>query len=138
MITLEFLHHVSLPVTDLARSRKFYSEVLGLLEIARPPFTFPGAWFGIGNGHLHLLVHEGATFRNNQPLNSRDIHFAIRVKSYREAKNFLRSKGYHPEAENPLMKLKESPQATAGFPQLYLMDPDCHVIELNAEKLDDE
>jgi hypothetical protein len=29
-----------------------------------------------------------------------------------------------------------SPHATAGFPQLYILDPDRHVIEVNAERLD--
>jgi glyoxylase I family protein len=37
------LHHVSLPTTDLERSRRFYAEVLELKEIPRPPFPFPGA-----------------------------------------------------------------------------------------------
>ena len=35
-----------------------------------------------------------------------------------------------------MLKLKASPHATAGFPQLYILDPDRHVIEINAEKLD--
>jgi len=35
-----------------------------------------------------------------------------------------------------LAALKASPQATAGFPQLYIVDPDRNVIEINAETLD--
>ena len=138
MITTKTLHHVSLPVTDLDRSRQFYSEILGLQEIERPPFNFPGAWFQVGSGHIHLIVHNRSTLRDGKALDSRDIHFAIRVGSYHETRKFLHSKGYHPEAEDPLMKLKESPHATAGFPQLYIMDPDRNMIELNAEHLDEE
>ena len=44
------LHHFSLPVTDLERSRRFYHEILGLREITRPPFDFPGVWFAVGDG----------------------------------------------------------------------------------------
>jgi glyoxylase I family protein len=136
MIQPETIHHVSLPVSDLERSKRFYAEILGLKEIHRPPFNFPGAWFQIGDGHIHLIVHDKSTFRAGKALDSRDIHFAIRVKSYDETRMFLRSKGYHPEASDPFMKLKESPHATAGFPQLYIMDPDGNVIEFNAERLD--
>ena len=40
---IEAIHHVSLGVTDLVRSRQFCREILKLEEIARPPFGFPGA-----------------------------------------------------------------------------------------------
>ncbi len=38
------LHHVAVTVTDLDRARRFYSDVLGLVELPRPPFDFGGAW----------------------------------------------------------------------------------------------
>lgn len=135
--TIETIHHVSLPVTDLERSKRFYRDILGLREIARPPFDFAGAWFQVGDRQLHLIVHNRATFRGAKGVDSRDIHFALRVESYRQALEFLRSKGYreHAEAADP-MNMKVSPKPTAGFPQLYIMDPDRHVIEINAARLD--
>jgi catechol 2,3-dioxygenase-like lactoylglutathione lyase family enzyme len=134
MVTIESLHHVSIPVTDLERSRQFYRQVLGLTEIDRPPFDFPGAWYQLGDRQLHLIVHDKSTFREGKTVDSRDIHFAIRVKSYRETRDFLRSKGFHPDADDEFKRMKESPRATAGWPQLYIIDPDRNVIELNAER----
>jgi glyoxylase I family protein len=131
----ESLHHVTLPVTDLERSKQFCGEILRLREIDRPPFKHPGAWFELGPGHLHLTVSENPTLRVGKELDSGDVHFAVRVRSYREALEFLRSKGYAEDGAG-LMRMKVSPRPTAGFPQLYILDPDRHVIEINAERLD--
>jgi glyoxylase I family protein len=131
------LHHIALTVTDLERSRAFYREILQLQEIPRPPFNFPGAWFRLGEAYeVHLIVHDRATFRE-KPLDSRDVHFAVRVPNYHEAVEFLRSKGYRDGVDrNDLMSMILQPHATAGYPQIYICDPDRHVIEINAEKLE--
>ncbi len=135
---IETIHHVSLTVTDLDRSRRFYTEVLGLEEIARPPFDFPGAWFQVGAAqHIHLIVHGAATFRTGKGIDTRDNHVAVRVASYRRTVDFLRSRGFRDDAgvHDP-MRMVLSPRATAGFPQIYILDPDRHVIEINAASLD--
>jgi glyoxylase I family protein len=135
---IEAIHHVSLTVRDLDRSVRFYREILGLAQIERPPFGFPGAWFAAGpTQQLHLIVHDGATFRGEKAINTRDGHFAVRVRSYRRAVAFLQSKGYREDADPmALTSLRLQPHATAGFPQIYIMDPDRHVIEINAAALD--
>src|SRR3954462_8858854 len=135
---IEAIHHVSITVRDLERSRQFYSGILCLEPIVRPPFTFPGAWFAAGGGQqLHLIVHEGATFRGEKGVDTRDGHFAVRVDSYRETVEFLHSKGYREDAPDlDLYKMRLQPRATAGFPQIYILDPDRNMIEINAAVLD--
>jgi glyoxylase I family protein len=131
------IHHIALTVTDIERSRKFYREILSIEEIPRPPFNFPGAWFQLGDSqHVHLIVHDRATFRE-KPLDTRDVHFAVRVPSYRAAVEFLRAKGYREDADpnDPYCMILQ-PRPTAGFPQIYICDPDRHVIEFNSESLD--
>ncbi len=146
MLEIETLHHVSLPVSDLDRARAFYGGTLGLTETDRPPFEFGGAWYRVGDRSLHLIVPEPGeepTFRKDKAIDSHDVHFAIRVRSYSEAVAYLESKGFRPSDErNPKPSvghphpMRLSPTGPAGFPQLYILDPDRNVIEINAVKVD--
>jgi glyoxylase I family protein len=132
------LHHISLPATDLERSCRFYREVLGLAEIPRPPFPFPGTWFRLGDRELHLIGGEGAVSQGGIGTDSRQLHLAIRVASFGRALERLRALGYREDAlPTDPMHVMILRQPLTGYPQLYLNDPDRHLIEINAERLDD-
>ena len=136
---IEALHHVSIPVGNLDRYKEFYREILGLKEIPRPSFPFQGAWFQVaGRQELHLILqHTNVTYRENKGIDPGDIHFAIRVKSYRETLAFLNTKGYREDAGEAYLKLVRAlPHPITGYPQIYILDPDRHLIEINADKLD--
>jgi len=128
------LHHVALPVSDLERARRFYRDTLGLREIERPSaFDFPGAWFALGDGQLHLIERTDGTIRAGRPLDSRDVHFAVRVDDFDAMLAHLRDTGYRddvPMSDPRRMKWNRTPNA--GFPQIFVMDPDRHVIEINS------
>lgn len=141
MLEIDTLHHTSLPSSDIDRSKKFYSEVLGLKELARPAFSFPGAWYQVGDRTLHLIVGARSTFREGKGIDSHDVHFAIRVKSYAGAIQHLAALGYQPldpQATNqdPFRTMRINAAGAAGFPQIYILDPDRNVIEINAERDD--
>lgn len=54
------LFHVAIKTRDLDATRHFWVEVLGLTEIARPDFGYPGAWFAVtapgGSGIIHIYA----------------------------------------------------------------------------------
>lgn len=128
MMTVESIHHVAIGVTDLTRARHFYTAVLGLEEIPRPAFDFDGAWFRVGEQQIHLIVRRGTeTRRENSDVHTRDDHVALRVRSYRDTLEHLRSLG---------VPFEERPYNRTPWPQIYIVDPDGHTIELNGERLD--
>jgi glyoxylase I family protein len=126
MIAYEEIHHVSIVVTDLKRSKRFYGGVLGLQEIPRPSFDFPGAWYQIGRSQqLHLIVHDRAqTLRVEGGIDTRDGHFALRVKDYDKTLDWLTGSG---------VEVVAKPDSKAGFRQIFACDPDGNIIEFNVE-----
>lgn len=130
---IDSLHHVALPCSDLERSRQFYQEVFGLVEIPRPALPVAGAWFRVGDRQeLHLVVGDRqATFRGTKGMDTNDIHFAVRVNDYGETLQALRAKGYRENAspDDP-MGIRTS--VRVGYPQIYILDPDRNIIEINA------
>ena len=68
------LDHCSVLITDVARSRHFYRDLLGLTEIAKPKtFDFVALWFDLGGGQtLHLLKKDKPDTRSPR-------HFALHV-----------------------------------------------------------
>ena len=125
------LHHVLVGTTDVERSRIFYRDVLELREIARPAFTFPGAWFLFGSGqHLHLALREGTTNRIGRPVDAADVHFALGMSSYSKTVAWLRAKGFSDELPaDDMKKMILRPDSIVGRPQIYIMDPDNNIIE---------
>ena len=129
-IEIETLHHVSLSVTDLERSRAFYGGVLGLREIERPAFDFPGAWFALGDRQLHLIVHTTPrSLRGTTEVDPRDGHFALRVSNRRDALARLRAHG---------VEVRDNPRNATPWEQIHLTDPDGNVIQLNTRRREGE
>lgn len=125
------LHHVALYISDLDRTRRFYQDVLGMKEIARPAdFTFPGAYFRLGTAEIHVVVETepGRTEKLRQQWLAEELktgytgHFALGLS----------------DLGPTLARLAQNEVPIAGGPRIraddveqwYVTDPDGYVVEL--------
>ena len=112
------LNHVAIHVADVERSCAFYRDVLRLESLPRPAFDFPGAWFRLGSvQELHLI---GRVIGNVPPVNTNN-HFALRVEDIAAWEQHLRQ---------TVAEFYRKQQRPDGAWQIFLRDPDGHVIEL--------
>jgi catechol 2,3-dioxygenase-like lactoylglutathione lyase family enzyme len=125
MVEITSLNHVAVCVTDVARSKRFYGDVLGLKEVERPPFPFEGAWYEMGDGRqFHLIVHDRPlALRGTNEVDPRDGHLAFGVEDFDAAVAHLREAG---------VECVVRPDNITPWKQVYITDPDGNVIELNA------
>lgn len=127
-IRVRHIDHVTLVVTDLERSRRFYADVLGMEEVPRPGFRFPGLWFQAGPTQIHLIGEHaesgsaGVSRAADGISISRTHHFAFEVADANAAAAALQQLGI-PLAAGP----KQRPD---GPTQVYVQDPDGHLVEL--------
>jgi catechol 2,3-dioxygenase-like lactoylglutathione lyase family enzyme len=54
---LHGLFHIAIKTSDLEATRVFWRDVIGLREIARPDFGFPGAWLACPQPGGQAIIH---------------------------------------------------------------------------------
>src|SRR5215472_8761702 len=95
-LQVQQIDHVSVIITDVERSRRFYRDLLGLQEIHKPrTFDFVVIWFDLGNQHLHLLLKDRPDSRSPR-------HFALRVADARSARASFHEHGLATEETTPI------------------------------------
>jgi catechol 2,3-dioxygenase-like lactoylglutathione lyase family enzyme len=126
-IAVTSFDHVTIICADLEATRKFYVDVLGMTEVSRPAFGFPGLWFQTGSVQIHATQQSpeagqaGWADRGNT-ITSRGHHIAFAVDDVVKALEVVQQRGVR--IASPLQ------QRPDGFKQIYLYDPDGHVVEL--------
>lgn len=112
--TVTKLDHVSVLITDVDRSRRFYRDILGLREIHSPrTFDFVVLWFEIDGQHVHLLLKDQADTQSPR-------HFALRVSDVVAARRYFQGLGI-PTQETTLIP---------GADRFFIHDPDGNRIEI--------
>ena len=127
---VESLGHVVLKVTDLARSEKFYSGILGLPVVAH--FDEQGmkmTFFSLGNHHDIALAQVSGedSAGGEQAVGLHHVAFRIgdSIDQLVEAKNHLEAAGVKPHPiDHEVTK------------SLYFHDPDGNMLELYVDASD--
>jgi catechol 2,3-dioxygenase-like lactoylglutathione lyase family enzyme len=123
------IQHCALVVADVERSRRFYTDVIGLVEIERPSsFRFAGAWFRAGEDELHLIGGSETTMAAGGKETGVGIsvglvtHVALEVDDLAAALERVRTAG---------VEIGGGPMPRGdGVDQAFLLDPDGFVVEL--------
>jgi glyoxylase I family protein len=114
------LHHASVLVDDLARSRFFYEALLGLNVCPdRPQLKYDGVWYDLGQQQIHLLVLPSPETGLERPEHGgRDRHVALLVDDLEGMAARLTVNGV------PFSR------SHSGRSALFCRDPDGNAIEL--------
>jgi catechol 2,3-dioxygenase-like lactoylglutathione lyase family enzyme len=121
MLPFERLSHVSVVVSDLEKARAFYGGVLGLNEIPRPAFDFPGAWYSLGGDvQLHVIVNASWPFRPRDGFEIRAPHFALWVGDADALAERMERRG---------CAFDDYVSTPTGLRQLFVHDPDGNMVE---------
>jgi catechol 2,3-dioxygenase-like lactoylglutathione lyase family enzyme len=57
LATVHGLFHIAIKTDDLAATRKFWTEIIGLRDFDRPDFGYPGAWLGCTQPGGIAIIH---------------------------------------------------------------------------------
>ena len=132
-MNIRTLDHVSFLVADVARSCRFYSQVLGLQEIPRPSnASNAGAWLTnetrtfqvhlIGEDEAGRVTQTYTPYRNDEMAKGKGSHAAFEVDDLEATLQHLRSQQ---------VAIQGGPRPRGdGVQQLFICDPDGYLIEL--------
>jgi glyoxylase I family protein len=125
-INVKAFDHVTLICADLEATRRFYADFLGMKEVGRPAFKFPGLWFQSGSVQIHATECSpesgNAGWKRAGTITSRGHHIAFAVDDV--SKTLDAVAGHNIRIASPPQRRPD------GFQQLYLYDPDNHLVEL--------
>lgn len=118
---VESLAHVAIKAVDLGTTIAFYEKALGMRQMPRPPFSFPGAWLGVGDQALiHLYGGERAGsggLRDTGPID----HVSFWARGYVAQRSRL---------ERLRLPYREACPPDTTLAQLFVFDPNGVVLEL--------
>jgi catechol 2,3-dioxygenase-like lactoylglutathione lyase family enzyme len=122
MVKTQGVVHFSLPVTDIERSAKFYSELLGMKIVQQTPrmvFLLCGDDF--------LILAKGNTPLKYDSDENTPVHHAFKVaaEDFEPAMEFLKNSGVK------LFNYEDRQDGVFYGRQVYFLDPDGNKLEIH-------
>lgn len=123
MVDIKGIAHFSIPVSDVTKSTKFYTEIVGCKHLFSPP-----------KGHMAFLDAGGVCIilvKHDPPINStlddhNGVHHSFMVEdsaAYKAALDHLRASGVE------VMFEEDRQGGVVNGPRAYFRDPDGTVLE---------
>jgi catechol 2,3-dioxygenase-like lactoylglutathione lyase family enzyme len=122
MIKTQGVVHFSLPVTDIERSARFYTELLGMRIVHKTPQM---VFLKCGDDFL-ILAKGKAPLKYDSDKNT-PVHHAFKVaaEDFEPALEFLRKNGVE------VFNVENRQEGVFLGPQAYILDPDGNKLELH-------
>jgi catechol 2,3-dioxygenase-like lactoylglutathione lyase family enzyme len=125
MIELKGVAHFAIPVSDVDKSTKFYTEVVGckfLSQLPNQKITFLDA----GGGVCLLLIKRPAPIQKGPAEGSDGVHhaFIVDADDYQAALDSIKSKGIE------IFFDEDRRGGTINGPRFYFRDPDGTPLEI--------
>jgi catechol 2,3-dioxygenase-like lactoylglutathione lyase family enzyme len=125
MVKTQGVLHFSLPATNLERSARFYSELLGMKIVQKTPRM---VFLKCGNDYLILGKVE--TPLKYEPPGETPVHHAFKVaaEDFEPSLEFLRQKGVE------ILQVEDRQDGVFLGRQAYFLDPDGNKLEIYDSK----
>jgi catechol 2,3-dioxygenase-like lactoylglutathione lyase family enzyme len=118
------LNHIAVYVENLAESKSFYSDIIGLEEIEEPFKDGLHVWYKLGSSQLHLIEGEW-----ENPSVNKNNHLCFSIEDMGRFIENLQAQEI--EYENWIGEAGKITQRVDGVQQIYFTDPNGYWIEVN-------
>ena len=126
MARINKVAHVVLSVSDVARSKVFYRDLLGMELVSDRPDQGPSAFLSFGTQHHDIALFQAPPGATRGELGL--IHFALQVDGGLDELRAMRQRLVDGGAE-----LANGPVTHGITNSLYFHDPDGHTFEIYSE-----